>query len=312
MPDITNIDIRRLDTTVLLVFLGLLRFRKATLVAKEIGITQPAVSHALRRLRDAWGDELFLRRPHGLEPTSVALELEAPVAEAIEALRGTFSLARRFVPGEAQGTLRIAAPDVEQAALVPGLIARLGTLAPGLTLSVQPQTRKEAIAALSGGQIDLALGFFPELDPSVIAEDIFSQSYLVTGNKSAIGKTGRLSLDDYCAAPHVLVSPVGDLRGVVDDALEALGRTRRVIATVPQFFPALATVAEMPCLATLPERLVRRFAPRFGLEFVQPPVAIRSFTVSALRHRRDERNARLRWVIDLCLSISSDGPDATP
>jgi DNA-binding transcriptional LysR family regulator len=307
MSDIHSTDLRRLDLTILLVFLGLLRHRKATLVADEIGLTQPAVSHALKRLRGVWGDELFLRRPHGLEPTSVALELEGPVREAVDALRRTLSAVRPFVPEEASGTLRIAAPDVEQAALVPGLIARLAALSPGLRLSILPHTRSDAITALSGSEIDLALGYFPDPGDTVVTEDIFRQSYLVAGKPSVIGPGGRLDISRYCGLPHVLVSPTGDFRGVVDDALQDQGRTRRVVATVPQFFPALATVAEMPCIATLPERLVRDHAHRFGLVFATPPVAVRAFTVSALRHRRDANNPRLAWVTAICREIATQG-----
>lgn len=113
MTDFSNAELRRLDLTVLLVFLGLLRHRKATDVAKELGLTQSGVSQALKRLRDIFGDDLFLRRPHGMEPTAIALALEAPVANAVETIRGALGQTKSFDPAKALGTIRLAALDIE-------------------------------------------------------------------------------------------------------------------------------------------------------------------------------------------------------
>ena len=131
MSDFSDSELRRIDLTLLLVLLGLLRHRKAAAVADELGLTQSAISQALKRLRDIFGDPLFLRRPHGMDPTATALALEAPVGQAVEALRGAIGIARRFDPVEAQGIVRIAALDAEQAVLVPALAGRLRDTAPG-------------------------------------------------------------------------------------------------------------------------------------------------------------------------------------
>ncbi len=127
MTELSTSELRRLDLTLLLVFLGLLRHRKGATVADELGLTQSAVSQALKRLRDIFGDDLFLRRPHGMEPTATALALEAPVAQAVEALRGALGAARRFDPARAEGTVRIAALDAEQAVVIPALGASAST-----------------------------------------------------------------------------------------------------------------------------------------------------------------------------------------
>jgi LysR family transcriptional regulator, mexEF-oprN operon transcriptional activator len=305
MTDLRFSNLRRLDLTVLLVFLGLMRHGKATRVAAELGLTQSAISHALKRLRDVWDDELFLRRPHGLEPTSVARLLEPSVQAAVEALRTTFDGGRTFDPATAGGLIRLSAFDVEQAALVPGLIAELGAHAPGLRLSVMPYTRLDALTALTDGIIDLAIGYFRDVPPAMIAEPLHEQGYLVVGQPALFNSDGRLTLDRYCALPHVLVSPAGELWGIADRALAALGRNRRVIASVPQFFPALATVARTPCLVTVPEKVALRYASEFGLHSTAPPLALRRFTVSVLRHRRNENDPRLRWIIDACRMISA-------
>jgi DNA-binding transcriptional LysR family regulator len=295
MTDISNSELRRLDLTLLLVFLSLLRTRKATRTASELGLTQSGVSQALARLRDITGDPLFLRRPHGFEPTAAALALEPSVASAVEGLRAALGRGRQFVPGEATGVLTIAASDAEQAEMIPALIGRLLAEAPLLDLSVRPLNRASVAAALTAGEIDLAVGFLPDPPPALVAEPLYAQGYAVVGRPETLG-SAPLTLRRYAGLPHVLVSQAGDLYGVADEALAAMGLTRRVVAAVPQFFPALATAAATGCIATVPERLARRHAPAFGLVLRPPPVPLRDIRISALRHRRNAGDARLDWL----------------
>lgn len=140
--------LRRIDVTLLLVFLGLMRHRKSSEVARELGLTQPAISQALKRLREIFEDELFLRRSHGMEPTALALGIEPAVAQAVDSLRAAVVLPRRFDPAEAQGLIRIAAFDAEQVVILPRLVSLLSRKAPGLKLSVQPFDRQAAVDAL--------------------------------------------------------------------------------------------------------------------------------------------------------------------
>ena len=184
MADFRYNELRRLDLTVLLVFMGLLRHRKATRVADELALTQSGVSHALKRLREVFGDELFLQRPHGMEPTAAALALEAPVAEAIEALRRAIGGPRRFDPGSAEGTIRIAALDAELVTLIPGLIGVLRASAPQLRLVAKAIGRQAALDAITGGELDIALGYFWKLGDAFIKEDLFQEDFLVVGNRS--------------------------------------------------------------------------------------------------------------------------------
>lgn len=296
MSELSRSELRRLDLTLLLVFLGLLRHRKALDVAEELGLTQSAISQSLKRLRDIFGDELFLRRPHGMEPTATALALETPVAAAVDALRDALGAARAFDPAAATGFLRVAALDAEQAVLIPPLAARLRMAAPGITLSVLPLGRSAAMEALSGGRADLVIGFARNLPDTVSGEPIYEESFLVAGRLEVLPHAPRIDLDDYCAADHVLVSPGGDLRGVVDDQLEAMGRSRRVILGLPAFLPALAAVTASGAIVTLPSRVARAFAPGFGLVTAEPPIAIRTFSVSAFWHRRNDNDPRTRWI----------------
>jgi DNA-binding transcriptional LysR family regulator len=296
MSDLSTSQLRRLDLTLLLVFLGLVRHRKAADVATELGLTQSAISQAVKRLRDIFGDELFLRRPHGMEPTSIALALEEPVRRAVEALRTALGSARAFDAATATGLVRVAALDAEQAVLIPPLAARLRHLAPGLTLSVLPLGRTAAMDALTEGRADLAFGFVWDVPESIVVETLYDEGFLVAGRPEALPDAPMLALEAYCAADHILISPGGDLRGVVDDQLETMGRVRRVILGLPAFLPALAAAAASGALVTLPTRVAQAFSMGFGLVTAPPPIQIRRFPVSVFWHRRNEADPRILWL----------------
>jgi DNA-binding transcriptional LysR family regulator len=296
MSDLSISELRRLDLTLLLVFLGLIRHRKAAAVADELGLTQSAISQALKRLRDIFGDPLFLRRPHGLDPTATALALEEPVARAVDALRGALGAARSFDPRQATGILRIAALDAEQAVLIPPFAARLRDEAPGLHLSVLPLGRGDAVEALTDGRADLGVGFLWAAPDTICKSLLYDEGFLVAGRPDALPDAPVIDLEAYCAADHVLISPAGDLRGVVDDRLQAIGRSRRILLGLPAFLPALAAVAASGALVTLPARVARTFAPGFGLVTAAPPIEVRRFPVSAFWHRRNAADPRTLWA----------------
>lgn len=302
MSELSKTQLRRLDLTVLLVFLGLVRHRKAAAVAAELGLTQSAISQALKRLRDIFEDDLFLRRPHGMEPTATALALEAPLRQAVETLRGALGAAKAFDAAQAEGIVRIAALDAEQAGLIPPFAAALRETAPGLSLSVLPLGRADAVEALTDGRVDLALGFVWNLPGSILAQALYHESFLVVGQPSRLPEAPVISLDAYCAADHVLVSPAGDLRGVADQRLEEMGRRRNIVLGLPAFLPALSAVADFDALLTLPARLARRFAPAFGLVTADPPLDMRSFPVSVFRHRRNAHDAKTDWMVQQLVS----------
>jgi DNA-binding transcriptional LysR family regulator len=303
MSDLRNNEIRRLDLTLLLVFLGLIRLRKASEVAAELGLTQSAVSQALKRLRDIFGDELFLRRSHGMEPTSVALALEAPVAAAVDSVRAALERPKPFDPARAAGIIRMAALDAEQAFFVPPLLRRLQDEAPGLQLSVLPFARRAALESLENNIADIAVGFLWDVPDRFVQAKLGDQGFLVVG-KGAFFNEKSISLERYASARHILVSPAGEMRGVVDSALEALGLSRRILAAVPQFFPALSAVAETDSIATLPEHFARKFAPALGLETAEPPVSLRRFPVLSVIHKRNALDGRLNWFNSILKDIA--------
>jgi DNA-binding transcriptional LysR family regulator len=297
MLDIDEIALRRLDLTVLLVFLGLMRHRKAVDVAAHMGLTQSAISHSIKRLRDIFDDPLFLRRPAGMEPTAVAIALEPKIRRAVETLSEALTTETQFDPTAEAGVIQIGAYDNEMATLVPGLLQRARAAAPGLRFAIRSLGRQAALAALEAGELDLALGFIWDLPDRFQADPIHEEGYAVVMRADHPLTGANWGLEAFCAADHLVVSPAGDLTGVVDQALERIGRARRVAASVPLFFPALATVASSDMIATLPGRLVAAHAARFGLVIRQPPLTIRPFTVAAIRHQRNAKSAKHDWLL---------------
>ncbi|MBV9968684.1 MAG: LysR family transcriptional regulator, partial [Xanthobacteraceae bacterium] len=177
------VDIRRIDMTLLLVFQELMRHRKLTVVAERLGLTQSTISHSLRRLRDLFGDELFLRRATGVEPTSRANELEPLIGNMIELARKALDRNEPFAPGRAAGVVRIAMPDLHAALLTPALIALFNREAPGLQLSIRPLIRQQALDALAANDIDLALGHFLRCQEGMTGRMLFEDDYVVVARR---------------------------------------------------------------------------------------------------------------------------------
>jgi hypothetical protein len=146
------------------------------------------------------------------------------------------------------------------------------------------------------------------LGDAFIKEDLFQEDFLVVGNRSKYRLPRKMMLDTYLKCSHILVSPGGDLRGVVDDLLESKGLQRRVIAALPLFLPALAAVQATNALATVPRRIAFNYAKAFHLVTAEPPLAVRSFSVAAVWHRRDEHNPMHRWLVHRLLAISGTVP----
>ncbi len=308
MSDIDEMKMRRLDLTSLLVFLALMRLRKATAVAEAMGLTQSSISHTLGRLRDAFGDELFLRRPHGLEPTAIATGLEPRVRAAVDLLREALSDPSPFDAATSTRTLRIGAFDAEQALLAPGLIGGVRRQAPGMRVVMRPQGRDEGLAALASGELDLLVGYFWRLDEEFSCEPLYADSYLTVARDGHPWFDGPATPERFCRFGHVVVSPRGDLSGVVDRSLQGLGLSRDVVAALPHFLPALAALAGSDLVATLPARLVQRFAPGFGLRFSEPPVSLRALPITMVRHRRDLRSGPVGWLCGMLREVSESAP----
>ncbi|WP_119301185.1 LysR family transcriptional regulator [Dongia deserti] len=295
MKDINDIELRRLDLTLLMVLDGALRHRKLTTVADQLGLTQPAISHAVTRLRDILGDPLFVRRANGVQPTPRALALAQPVAQALATLRDALQQGRCFDPSCATREFRVAALDYAIAMLVPDFLARFSTIAPGCRLAFRSMGYEAGRTALASGSIDLILGIpapsGPFLQRTLMTEDFV---VLARPHHPVVGR--KLDLARYLKCGHLLVSAAGDARGTVDNALVKIGKERRVVAAVPQFLAGFAAVAGSDMITTAPRRLAKRHAAAFGLKQYEVPFPLAGFEVATLRHENTAQDAGLTWL----------------
>lgn len=299
MTDLDKSKIRRLDGTLLLVFSGLMRLGKASDVAAELGLTGSSISHALNRLRDIFGDPLFMRRPHGLEPTVRAKALAPSINEILELSQAALTMGVEFDPLTHDKMLRLSGLDYECSILTAPLLEFLQRRAPNMRFSFQTLTRGPALTGLENANLDVAFGFFPDgVKAPYRHKVLFEEGYRIVARRSHPLVGQGMDMERYLAADHLLVSIAGDLSGIVDDTLAERGLSRHVIAAVPQFFPALATVARTDLIATIPARLAQRHADEFSLVVNKPPMALRSFAVSAVWHKRSESDPAARWFVD--------------
>ncbi|HEY1384791.1 MAG TPA: LysR family transcriptional regulator [Dongiaceae bacterium] len=295
MADISDIELRRLDLTLLMVLDGALRHRKLTTVAQQLGLTQPAISHALTRLRDILGDPLFVRRANGMQPTPRALALAQPVAQALATLREALQQGRCFDPSCATREFRIAALDYAIALLVPDFLAHFGTVAPGCRLAFRSMGYEASRASLANGSIDLILGL-PAPSGPFLQRTLMTEDFVVLARPGhpIIGR--KLDLARYLECGHLLVSAAGDARGTVDNALAKIGKERRVVAALPQFLAGFAAVAASDMITTAPRRLARRHAAAFGLKQHDVPFPLPGFEIATLRHENTAQDAGLTWL----------------
>lgn len=294
MPDIDVMRIRQLDFSLLLIARSLLRHRRTTETARELGLSQSAISHALGRLRAAFGDELFVRRPHGLEPTRHAIELGRRIDHILAETQAALGLAETFEPTTTTREFRIGAPDFLATLMAGPLARRLEREAPGARVALRLALGLEALRALEHDEIDLAVGRFPALGEAFRVRDVCRDHYCAVARAGRI--QGRLTRAQFERARHVAVSVSGDFRIVTDDEFRDLGLERRVMATAPRFSLALAMVGQTDAIAIAPERLARAEAAAFGLELHELPFALPPMRIVAVA--RAAAHPGVDWLAD--------------
>lgn len=302
-----NVNFRTLDLNLLRVFDEVMAERNLTRAARNLSLTQPAVSNALRRLREVLGDELVRRAGAGVEPTPRALALWPTVRDALQQLQHTLA-PNEFDAAVADTTFVLAMADATAAELIPGLVQIMELEAPAISVRVVPLTTRDPRQLLENEEADMAIGYFPAVLASLTARGQsgvavpFEAQRLYVGQYVCVMRRDHplaqkpLTLDDYCEARHLLVSFSGRPYGFIDQTLAALGRERRIAVTVNQFFTAGRVVANSDLLTVLPRHFVRvtgiddQLVLR-DLPFDQPLVH-----VDAVWHRRAQHGHAHEWL----------------
>jgi DNA-binding transcriptional LysR family regulator len=281
------------DLNLLVALQALLRERHVSRAATRLGLSQPAMSRALGRLREMFDDPLLVRSKSGMEPTSRANELY-PQLETL--LAGMRELVRPacFEPGTASGTMRVAAPDIVAYMLVPPLMRSLAKHAPGLDVEIvqwQPDWRER----LENGSIDLTVGIPTGREPNIYARPLIESHWACVLRKGHPSLRAKWTVERFAALDHILVSLTGRGGGPIDDALAEHGLTRRIALRIPH--PALAPllVAETDLVLTTPRWLAHKLAARVGLVTRRPPIPVPPVRAPMVWHERSHRDPMHRW-----------------
>lgn len=301
-------NLRGIDLNLLVVFDALMTERSVSRAAKRVGLSQPATSNALGRLRTAFDDPLFVRQRSAMVPTSRAEAIASHVRAGLGHLDVALGVQPAFQPSTAELDLVIATADYASLMIMPGLVRRVRRQAPHVRLKVVPYGPVRPFEALARSDVDMLVGPPVGLPPEITVGRVFEDGLtcLVRGDHPRVGR--RLTVPRYAELDHLLVSPLGGARGPVDAALATLGRSRNVALRVPDFVLAPLIVATTDLIATLPSRIASLLATPLGLRALRPPLPLPKFAYATMWNRRRDSDPALTWLHALVCDAVTDGP----
>ena len=300
-------DIRAVDLNLLKAFDALIRERAVTRAASRIGLSQPAMSGALGRLRRLFADELFVRHPSGMEPTARAREIAPLVGTAIEHIEAALNLGVGFDPAKSVGTFTAGMAEYAEVALVGKLAASFAEQAPRATLRLLPLTGVDAAEQLERGAIDVAVAHLRAMPNAIELTTLLRDPFVAVLRQGHPLAGGPLSLEAYAAQQHVLVSPRGDTSGAIDRILVDFGLRRRIALLVATSLALPAALAGSDLIAAVPSRAARQIAGIAEIAILPLPVDL-AVTVSMAWHRRAASEPAQAWFRSLLVDAAADAP----
>lgn len=312
-------NFRTLDLNLLRVFDAVMVERNVTRAAEKLAMTQPAVSNALRRLRESIGEELFVPGSTGVAPTPRATALWPSVRQALGVLRDLFD-PQDFDPRHDEHRFRLTMADATASVLLPPFVAEQVARRWRVRLDIEPLTTRDPRSQLDRGLIDAAVGFFPDVtrqlaaaggESEFVLDPMYDCEYVVVmRRRHPLAARPELTLDDYVLADHVRVSFAGRAHGFVDEALTRLSRTRRVALVINHFATAVEVLRQADLLAVFP----RSYLPASGAQgelVVRPmPFEMPRIEIGMLWHRRHERDPAHAWLREVVKRWAP--PDCAP
>jgi len=298
-----NTTIQSLDLNLLKVFDALLEDRHVSRAAQRVGLSQPALSNALSRLRAVFGDPLFVRTGQGMKPTARALQLAGPLRTGLAQIRAAVEGGPGFDAISSTRVFRVAMPDYLEFRLLPPLLVRLAEVAPHVRVQVR---RLDGLfqapeAALRSGNLDAAIGYFPDargLEPGTLSETLFTDEQAVVarkGNPVFNGNTAaRLTNEQFSEAEHAAVIFRDEAWGVIDTELASRGLRRKLRLATPHFLTVIHAVLETDLVACIPIWLARHFEP-MGLTIRQPPFQLPYFTARWIWNQNADADPGHKW-----------------
>ena len=299
-------DFHGIDLNLLVAFDALMSERNVTRAATRVGVSQPAMSAALSRLRALLGDPLFLRGAGGLLPTQRARELAEPLSQALAQIKATLVTKAPFVPGKASLVFNLGLQDYPTFVLLPPLLKALAREAPGIALNVRAfNDRNQAVDLLDAGAIDAAIGVAPtQSDGRISTMPLLKDEFVTIVARDNPAARRGMTLKSFLALSHVLVSPESERHGVVDQALAQQGKTRKLGLTMPQMFAVPVVVAHTFMAATVMRRFAISSEAADNLVLFPPPLDLPEITFHLTWHRRNDTSLAQTWLRNLIASTA--------
>lgn len=313
MTSIDHFNLWSFDLNLLVAFDALMRERSVTKAASRLKIQQSAMSHNLGTLRMLLNDELFVRVGQVMKPTSRAETLWTAVSSALEQAQDAITSRATFLPETEERTFSIGFSSELEVLLMPGLTAQVQRCAPGIRLLARSAQPGEVHRMLDDGAIDLGIGCFGDGVERHRRKMLFEQSLMCCFNPRLLDLPTPIDRETYLSQRHALVSQKASIRGCLDDSLRLAGVTLEVVMAAPEFLTVLGTVMHTPVLATLPSRIIHRYAPLLGLASSPIPLDLTVTPISmvwAAHSDRDPASAWLRQQVEPILAEIEDGKPA--
>ncbi len=294
------IEDRKIDLHLLRCLDVLIAEGSVTRAAERMDMSQPGMSNALARLREVFGDPLLVRTPKGMEPTERALSVRGSVREALDRIEGALAGDADFDPATASLNVTIATTDYASFVLMPPLMARLATEAPGLTITIRPPDLGTIREWLQEGSGELVIGFLPEAAETLKTSTLYRDRLVVVARQGHPSIDGALSLDTFAAARHVIFgsafSGLSTLESHLDDLLEAQGIVRQAGMRIPSALLSPHLVAASDMIAILPERFVNSLRGGPTLQAFDLPFEAPELPIAMIWHERTQQNGAMAWL----------------
>ena len=294
-----------IDTRLLAVFDEIYKTRSVTAAALALGLGQPAVSIALSKLREHFGNPLFVRTSKGMAPTPFGEALVGPVRAALDALDVVLGHNNDFDPSQADRVFRICMTDISQLVLLPRLWEKLRLAAPGISIEIFPLSLDMA-RLLESGEADLALGYIPQLEAGFYQQQLFKQNFVCMVCKNHPQITTSLSLQQFLDADHAIISASGVAPQIVDEEIARLGLKRRISLKIPSFLGAAFVVEHTDLLITIPQRLGDVLDGRGAFRIFPVPFALPGYDVKQHWHARYHHDPASRWLRSVISELLSE------
>ena len=295
-------NLAAVDLNLLVAFEALMLEQNVTRAGRRIGLAQPSMSSALMRLRALFEDPLFIRTAHGMKPTPRALTLAEPIGAALDHLRVALAGEPQFDPGSARRRFSIAATDYGDLIVIPAIVAAIRREAPNVDLVVRPVTdRAETVRRLEHGEVDFLLGGHLPDSSRTIRHVLFQERFVcIRDAKRAAGRK-KFGQQDFFNAPHAWFSSTGgdDSPSELEAHLAQLGFSRRIALTLPHAVAVPFVIAGTDLIATLSERIARRFAKEARVAIVSMPFDLPPYPVDLLVARAQNGDPGMRWLVNL-------------